>query len=97
MAENTRSDLWSSALGASNVPISCYFLFPYVVTVVGRGAPRKMWRSCVKRDMKAMGIKEAVVLGGILLGVRPVPDIPYACLGSRTLKAYYYDDDDDSF
>ena len=26
--------------------------------VVGRGVPRKMWRSCVKRDMKAMGIKK---------------------------------------
>ena len=26
-----------------------------VTGVVGRGAPRKTWRSCVKRDMKAMG------------------------------------------
>ena len=25
-----------------------------------RGAPRKTWRSCVKRDMKAMGIKEEI-------------------------------------
>ena len=29
-----------------------------VIGVVDRGAPRKTWRSCVKRDMKAMGIKE---------------------------------------
>ena len=29
-----------------------------VIGVVNRGAPRKTWRSCVKRDMKAMGIKE---------------------------------------
>ena len=29
-----------------------------VTGVVDRGAPRKTWRSCVKRDMKAMGIKE---------------------------------------
>ena len=55
-----------------------------VIGVVDRGAPRKTWRSCVKRDMKAMGIKEEmaqdVVLGEILLGVRPVlarmPEIP---------------------
>ena len=26
--------------------------------VVDRGATRKMWRSCVERDMEAMGIKE---------------------------------------
>ena len=55
-----------------------------VIGVVDRGAPRKTWRSCVKRDMKAMGIKRkwhrTVVLGEILLGVRPVlarmPEIP---------------------
>ena len=29
-----------------------------VIGVVDRGAPRKTWRSCVQRDMKAMGIKE---------------------------------------
>ena len=29
-----------------------------VTGLVGRGAPRKTWRSCVKRDMKAVGIKE---------------------------------------
>ena len=29
-----------------------------VIGVVDRGAPRKTWRSCVKRDMKAMGINE---------------------------------------
>ena len=29
-----------------------------VTRVVDRGAPRKMWRSCVKKDMKDMGIKE---------------------------------------
>ena len=29
-----------------------------VTGVVDRGAPRKMWRSCVKKDMKVMGIKE---------------------------------------
>ena len=28
--------------------------------VVGRGAPRETWRSCVERDMKAMGIKEGM-------------------------------------
>ena len=32
-----------------------------VTGVVGRGAPRKMWKSCVERDMKAMGIKEGMV------------------------------------
>ena len=31
-----------------------------VTVVMGRGAPRKTWRSCVKRDMKAMGIKEGM-------------------------------------
>ena len=29
-----------------------------VTGVVDRGAPRKAWRSCVKKDMEAMGIKE---------------------------------------
>ena len=29
-----------------------------VTGVVGRGAPRKTWRSCVKRNMKDMGIKK---------------------------------------
>ena len=28
--------------------------------VVGRGVPRKTWRSCVERDMKAMGIQEGM-------------------------------------
>ena len=72
-----------------------------VIGVVDRGAPRKTWRSCVKRDMKAMGIKRkwhrTVVLGEILLGVRPVlarmPEIP-CVLGSRTLNEYDDDDDD---
>ena len=31
-----------------------------VTDVVGRGALRKTWRSCVKRDMKAMDIKEEI-------------------------------------
>ena len=31
-----------------------------VTGVMGRGAPRKTWRSCVKRDMKAMGIKKGM-------------------------------------
>ena len=31
-----------------------------VTGVVGRGALRKTWRSCVKRDMKAMDIKEEI-------------------------------------
>ena len=54
-----------------------------VTGVVDRGAPRKTWRSCVKRDMrlnKGGNGAGTVVLGGILLGVRPVlawmPDIP---------------------
>ena len=29
-----------------------------VTGVVDRGAPRKTWRSSVKRDMEAIGIKE---------------------------------------
>ena len=29
-----------------------------VIGVVDRGAPIKTWRSCVKRDMKAMGVKD---------------------------------------
>ena len=28
--------------------------------VVDRGAPRKTWRSCVERDLKAVGIKEGM-------------------------------------
>ena len=32
-----------------------------VTGVVDRGALRKTWRSCVKRDMRAMGIKEEMV------------------------------------
>ena len=31
-----------------------------VTDVVGRGAPRKTWRSCVKMDTKVMGIKEEI-------------------------------------
>ena len=31
-----------------------------VIGVVGRGAQRKRWRSCVERDRKAMGIKEGM-------------------------------------
>ena len=31
-----------------------------VTGVVSRGAQRKTWRSCVERDMKAMGIKEGM-------------------------------------
>ena len=30
--------------------------------VVGRGAPRKTWKNCVKRDMKTMGMKEEIAL-----------------------------------
>ena len=33
-----------------------------------RGAPRKTWRSCVKRDMKAMGIKEEMAQDFIIRG-----------------------------
>ena len=29
-----------------------------VTGMVDRGAPRKAWRSCVKKDMEVMGIKE---------------------------------------
>ena len=32
-----------------------------VTGVVDRDAPRKTWRSCVKKDMKAMGIKEEML------------------------------------
>ena len=38
-----------------------------VIGVVDRGAPRKTWRSCVKRDMKAMGIKEEMAQGPLCL------------------------------
>ena len=31
-----------------------------VTGVVGRGVLRKTWRSCAKRDMKAMDIKEEI-------------------------------------
>ena len=31
-----------------------------VTGVVGRGAPRKTWKNCAERDMKAMGIKEGM-------------------------------------
>ena len=63
-----------------------------VTDVVGRGAPRKTWMSCVKRDTKAMDIKEEIAQDRCawrnIPGVRPVlaqmPDIPYVCLGSRT-------------
>ena len=49
-----------------------------VTGVMGRGAPRKTW-SCVKRDMKTMGIKRGngagpMLLGGILLAW--MPNIP---------------------
>ena len=55
-----------------------------VIGVVDRGAPRKTWRSCVKRDMKAMGIKEEMAQDRCawrnITGVRPVlaqmPEIP---------------------
>ena len=53
----------------------------------------------METDTKAMGIKEGMAQGGILLGVRPVlaymPDIHASCvccLGSPRLTAY--DDDD---
>ena len=32
-----------------------------MIGVVYRGAPRKTWRSCVKKDMEAMDIKEEMV------------------------------------
>ena len=63
-----------------------------VTGVVSRGAPRKTWMSCVKKDMKAMDIKEEIAQDRCawrnITGVRPVlarmPNIPYVCLGSRT-------------
>ena len=72
-----------------------------VIGVVNRGAPRKTWRSCVKRDMKAMGIKEEMaqdrcawrnITGG---PTRASADAwnTVCVLGSRTLNEY--DDDDD--
>ena len=65
-----------------------------------RGAPRKTWRSCVKRDMKAMGIKEEMaqdrcawrnITGG---PTRASADAwnTVCVLGSRTLNEY--DDDE---
>ena len=71
-----------------------------VIGVVDRGAPRKTWRSCVKRDMKAMGIKEEMAqdrCAWILLGVRPVLR---GCLKYRVcfgVTRYEYDDDDDIY
>ena len=73
-----------------------------VIGVVDRGAPRKTWRSCVKRDMKAMGIKEEMaqdrcawrnITGG---PTRASADAwnTVCVLGSRTLNEY--DDDDDA-
>ena len=72
-----------------------------VIGVVDRGAPRKTWRSCVKRDMKAMGIKEEMaqdrcawrnITGG---PTRASADAwnTVCVLGSRTLNEY--DDDDE--
>ena len=73
-----------------------------VIGVVDRGAPRKTWRSCVKRDMKAMGIKEEMaqdrcawrnITGG---PTRASADAwnTECVLGSRTLNEY--DDDDNT-
>ena len=73
-----------------------------VIGVVDRGAPRKTWRSCVKRDMKAMGIKEEMaqdrcawrnITGG---PTRASADAwnTVCVLGSRTLNEYDDDDDD---
>ena len=57
-----------------------------VTGVVGRDAPRKTWRSCVGRDMKAMGIKERMVqdrcawrnISGVGPMLARMPDIPCA-------------------
>ena len=60
-----------------------------VTGVVGRGAPRKTWRGCVERGMRAMGIKEENIMG-----VRPVlvqmPDIPCVFWGTDVKRIWWW-------
>ena len=60
-----------------------------VTGVVGRGAPRKTWKNCVKKDMKTMVMTEKMALDRCAWeeyywGSNPclvrMPDIPCACV-----------------
>ena len=74
---------------ADRISVSCFMYTDWVnkctsmsvTDVVGRGALRKTWRSCVKRDMKAMDIKEEIAQDRCALmniGVRPaLARMPY--------------------